>query len=130
MTRFNDLTLSEQGDKRARFDKLAEEIDATAAGDSTIAGKVEALETAVGAATGEHAGGLVKDVADIESAIGAASGDDAGGILKDVADLKAAVGDSETQDTLVYDVADIVTYIGEILTANSLTDPRAGNGDG
>ena len=130
MTRFNDLSLKQKGSKVDRFDILAAEIDATAAGDSTMAGKVEALVTAVGAATGEHAGGLAKDVADIESAIGAASGDDAGGILKDVADLKAAVGDGETQDTLVYDVADIVTYIGEILTANSLTDPRAGNGDG
>ena len=48
MTRFNDLTLSEQGDKRARFDRLAEDIDAAVSGDSTIAGKVEALETAVG----------------------------------------------------------------------------------
>lgn len=36
------------------------------AGDSTIATKVEALETAVG----DNESGLVKDVADIETAIG------------------------------------------------------------
>ena len=28
MVRFNDLTISEKGNKAARFDKLAEEIDA------------------------------------------------------------------------------------------------------
>lgn len=66
MVRFNDLTLGEKGDKKARFDKLAEEIDAAASGDSTIASKVEALETAVG----DSSSGLVKDVADIETAIG------------------------------------------------------------
>lgn len=102
MTRFNDLTLSEQGDKRARFDRLAEDIDAAVSGDSTIAGKVEALETAVG--------------------------DSSSGLVKDVADIEATVGDAETANTLVHDVADIKTYISEILTTNSLTDPRANQG--
>ena len=69
MVRYNDLTISEKGDKAARFDKLGEEIDAAASGDSTIAGKVEALETAVG----DSSNGLVKDVADIETAIGTES---------------------------------------------------------
>ena len=69
MVRYNDLTISEKGDKAARFDKLGEEIDAAASGDSTIAGKVEALETAVG----DSSSGLVKDVADIETAIGTES---------------------------------------------------------
>ena len=66
MTRFNDLSTKQKASKEDRFDILAAEIDATAAGDSTIAGKVEALETAVG----DSESGLVKDVADIEAAIG------------------------------------------------------------
>lgn len=86
MTRFDDLTDSQKTDKKARFNILSDEIDAAVAGDSTIATKVEALET--------------------------------------------AVGDATTADTLVYDVADIKTYISEILTANSLTDPRANAGNG
>lgn len=110
MVRFNDLTISEKGNKAARFDKLAEEIDANVAGDSSIAGRVGDLETAVGSATGDNPGGLAKDMAD----------------------AKAVIGDAETANTLVYDVADIKAYIGEILAANdTLTDPRAETpGDG
>lgn len=110
MTKFNDLTFTEQQDKRARFDKLAEEIDANVTGDSTIAGKVEDLETTVGKA----------------------SGDGAGGLAKDMADAKAVIGDAQTANTLVYDVADVKAYITEILAANdTLTDPRAQTpGDG
>lgn len=108
MTRFKDLTLTQKGDKEKRFDKLAEEIDAAVAGDSTIAAKVEALETTVGSATGEEPSGLAKDVADL---------------LDDV-------GDSTTEGTLVYDVADIKAYIAEIITANTLIDPRAEVNDG
>lgn len=110
MTRFNDLSLKQKASKEDRFDILAAEIDATAAGDSTIAGKVEALETTVGKA----------------------SGDGAGGLAKDMADAKAVIGDAETANTLVYDVADVKAYITEILAANdTLTDPRAETpGDG
>ena len=45
-----------------------------------------------------------------------------------VSALETTVGDSETADTLVYDVADIKAYIAQILTANNLTDPRANAG--
>ena len=47
-----------------------------------------------------------------------------------VSALETTVGNSETANTLVYDVADIKTYIAEILTANNLTDPRANAGTG
>lgn len=107
MTKFNDLSTKQKGSKEDRFDILSAEIDAAVAGDSSIA----------------------EDVAALKLVVGAASGEDAGGLAKDVADLQAAVGDAATASTLVYDVADLYTYIGEILTANSLTDPRAG-GDG
>lgn len=110
MTRFNDLSLKQKGSKEDRFDILAAEIDANVTGDSTIAGKVEALETTVGKASGDGAGGLAKDVADLKVAVGSATGDNPSGLAHDVDDL----GD----------------YIAEILTANSLTDPRAQNGDG
>ena len=103
MVIFNDLSDSQKTDKRARFDVLGAAIDAAATGDSEIAGKVEALETAVG---------------DADS-----------GLVKSVTTLESVVGDAETSDTVVYDVADIKAYIAEILAANNtLTDPRAGNG--
>ena len=70
MVTFNDLSDTQKTDKRARFNVLAEEIDAAAAGDSTIAGKVEELETTVGKASGEGAGGLAKDVDDLKTAVG------------------------------------------------------------
>lgn len=93
MTRFNDLTLSQQMSKKDRFNVLADEIDANVTGDSTIAGKVEALETAVGAATGDNAGGLAKNVADIEAAIGDAENPAEGTILARLAALETPAGD-------------------------------------
>lgn len=110
MTRFNDLSDSEKTSKAARFDILAAEIDATAAGDSSIA----------------------EDVATLKTTVGKASGDGAGGLAKDMADAKAVIGDAQTANTLVYDVADVKAYIAEILAANdTLTDPRAETpGDG
>lgn len=41
--------------------------------DTTINQKITALETAIGKASGEGAGGISKDVADVKSAIGDAS---------------------------------------------------------
>lgn len=70
MTRFNDLSTKQKGSKEDRFNILADEIDANVTGDSTIAGKVEALETTVGKASGDGAGGLAKDVADLKALIG------------------------------------------------------------
>lgn len=102
MVRFNDLSTKQKASKEDRFDVLGAAIDAAATGDSEIAGKVEALETAVG---------------DADS-----------GLVKSVTTLESVVGDAETSDTVVHDVADIKAYIAEILTANSLTDPRENGG--
>ena len=84
MVRFNDLTISEKGDKAARFDKLAVEIDAAISGDAGIADDVADLKTAVGNAET----GLVKDVADIETAIG--DEETAGSILARIKALEDA----------------------------------------
>ena len=66
MTRFDDLTDSQKTDKRARFDILSDEIDAAVAGDSTIATKVEALETAIG--DEETAGTILARIKALEDA--------------------------------------------------------------
>ena len=42
-------------------------ITADTSSDSAVAGRVEALETAVGSATGDNAGGIAKDVADLKT---------------------------------------------------------------
>lgn len=84
MVKFNDLSLSQKGDKEARFDILAAEIDAAVAGDSSIADDVADLKTAVGNAET----GLVKDVADIETAIG--DEETAGSILARIKALEDA----------------------------------------
>lgn len=70
MVRFNDLSTKQKASKEDRFDVLGAAIDAAATGDSEIAGKVEALETTVGKASGEGAGGLAKDVDDLKTAVG------------------------------------------------------------
>lgn len=71
------------------------------ADDTVLTGKVTALETAVGKATGEDAGGIAKDVADLKTAVGSATGDDPSGIAKDVADVKTAIGDESTEGTIL-----------------------------
>jgi len=81
-----------------RLYKVLQDLDSANTGESTDIG---ALETIVG----DEDGGLVKDVADIKTAIGTATG--------------------ETPSGLAHDVDDLGDYIAEILTANSLTDPRA-----
>ena len=60
--------------------------------DTSQGNRITALETAVGSATGDNAGGLAKDVADINTAIGDASTE--GTIL---ARLKA-LEDAQTPD--------------------------------
>ena len=77
--------------------------------DTSQGNRITALETAVGSATGDNAGGLAKDVSDIQTAIGSATGENPSG--------------------LAHDVDDLADYIAEILSANdSLTDPRASQG--
>ena len=65
MVKFNDLSDRQKTSKQERFDILSEEIDANVAGDATISGRVETLETAVGNDTS----GLVHDVDDIQDYI-------------------------------------------------------------
>ena len=63
MVKFNDLDYTDKFDKEARFDILAEEIDAAVAGDSTISARVDELSGVVG----DEDSGLVKDVNDLDS---------------------------------------------------------------
>ena len=90
------LVRAEAGDASA-IQALANKIgDETTA--NTILKRLKDVETTVGNADS----GLVKAVATNTSAIGKASGEGAGGILKDIADIKAAIGDEETSGTILY----------------------------
>ena len=61
------------------------------------------------------------DISNIKEAIGKASGEGAGGILKDVADLKGAVGSADTDaGSLKKRCKDIETAIGDESTAASI----------
>ena len=55
--------------------------------------KVKALDTA--------SGGDESDIASIKEAIGKASGQGAGGILKDVKDIQDAIGDEDTAASIL-----------------------------
>ena len=81
--------------QKERLYKVLEDLDASNSGDGT-------------------------DISSIKQAIGKASGDGAGGILKDIADLKSVVGDASTNDTLVKDVASIETAIGDADTEGTI----------
>ena len=89
MTRFNDLTLSQQMSKKDRFNVLADEIDANVSGDSSIASRVGDLETTVGG----NDSGLVKQVLEIVAAIGDAENPAEGTILARLAALETPAGD-------------------------------------
>ena len=47
------------------------------------------------------------DISGIKQAIGKASGDGAGGILKDIADIKSALGDADTEGSILYRLAEL-----------------------
>ena len=89
------LREAEAGDAsaiKALADKIGDETTA-----NTILKRIKDVETTVG----NSSSGLVKTVGDHTTAIGKASGDGAGGILKDIADIKAAIGDDETANSIL-----------------------------
>lgn len=69
-------------------------LGTNATGDTAVANRVTDLETAVGKATGDGAGGIAKDVKDVKEAIGSATGDSPSGLAKNVADINTAIGDA------------------------------------
>ena len=89
------LVKAEAGDASA-IKALADKIgdDTTA---NTILKRLKDVETTVG----NSSSGLVKTVGDHTTAIGKASGEGAGGILKDVADIKSAIGDEYTAASIL-----------------------------
>lgn len=76
-------------------------ITSATGSDTSLGEKITALETVVGKASGDGAGGIAKDVSDLKTAVGEATGDDAGGIAKDVADLITAIGDESTENSIL-----------------------------
>jgi hypothetical protein len=92
---------------KRRLYQLLEDLDASNGGDEK---DISSLKTTVGDSTK----GLVKAVDDLETTVGDADS----GLVHDVAALHN------------YDDSDIRDYISEIITANSLTDPRETQGDG
>ena len=76
-------------------------LGTNATGDTAVANRVTDLETAVGKATGDGAGGIAKDVKDVKEAIGSATGDNPSGLAKDVADISTAIGDANTEGTIL-----------------------------
>jgi len=85
-----------------QFYKMLMEAEA---GDASA---IQALADKIGSET--TANTILKRIKDIETGIGKASGDGAGGILKDIADLKSAVGDADSG--LVKSVNGIIAAIG------------------
>ncbi len=70
LTRFNDLSTTQKASKEDRFNILAAEIDANVSGDSTIAGRVEALETIIGDPENPAEGTILARLAALETPAG------------------------------------------------------------
>ena len=84
--------------QKERLYKVLEDLDNANSGEGT---DISAIKEAIGKATGEGAGGILKDVKDVQDTIGKATGEGAGGILKDVKDVQDALGDESTEGTIL-----------------------------
>ena len=60
------------------------------------------------------------DISGIKEAIGKASGDGAGGILKDIKDIKDGIGSTSTENTILYDIKGVQDAIGSESTEGSI----------
>lgn len=72
--------------RQKRLYKILEDLDASNSGDDT---KIQAIETAIGKASGTGAGGILKDIKDINDGIGDVSEPAEGTILYRIAQLEA-----------------------------------------
>ena len=83
--------------QKERLYKILEDLDSANSGENT---DISAIKEAIGKASGDGAGGILKDVADIKVAIGT---DDTteGSLKKRCKAIETAIGDESTEGTIL-----------------------------
>ena len=84
--------------QKERLYKVLEDLDSANSGEGT---DINEIKQAIGKASGEGAGGILKDVADLKTAVGSADTDD-GSLKKRCKSIETAIGDEETSGTILY----------------------------
>ena len=84
--------------QKERLYKVLEDLDSANSGENTDIGNIK---QAIGKASGDGAGGILKDVADLKSAVGSADTDD-GSLKKRCKAIETAIGDESTEGTILY----------------------------
>jgi len=80
---------------KKRLYQVLVDLDTATGGESV---DISAIKEAIGKASGEGAGGILKDVADLKTDVGAS---DSAGLKKRCKDLEDAIGDADTEGTIL-----------------------------
>ena len=83
--------------QKERLYKVLEDLDSANSGENTDIGNIK---QAIGKASGDGAGGILKDVADLKNAVGSADTDD-GSLKKRCKTIETAIGDESTEGTIL-----------------------------
>lgn len=83
--------------QKERLYKVLEDLDSANSGEGT---DISDIKQAIGKASGDGAGGILKDVADLKSAVGSADTDD-GSLKKRCKTIETAIGDESTEGTIL-----------------------------
>ena len=98
--RFLEMLLKAEAGDASAIQALADKVGSESTA-NTILYRIKAAETAIGKASGEGAGGILKDVADLKTAVGSADTDD-GSLKKRCKTIETAIGDEDTSGTILY----------------------------
>lgn len=103
--------------QKERLYKVLEDLDGANTGEGT---DISSIKQAIGKASGEGAGGILKDVADLKTAVGSADTDD-GSLKKRCKSLETAIGSADTDDgSLKKRCKSIETAIGDEETSGTI----------
>lgn len=83
--------------QKERLYKVLQDLDSANTGEGT---DISDIKEAIGKASGEGAGGILKDVADLKTAVGSADTDD-GSLKKRCKAIETAIGDEDTEGTIL-----------------------------
>lgn len=93
--------------QKERLYKVLQDLDLANGGETV---DISALKEAVGKASGEGAGGLLKDVADLKIAVGSADTDN-GSLKKRCKTIETAIGDEDTEGTILARIKALETAV-------------------
>ena len=88
--------------------KLKKIVRESVGTDTSQSTDITSIKTAIGKASGQGAGGILKDVADLKSDIGASDSTN-GSLKKRCKQIENAIGDESTEGTILYRIKALET---------------------